>query len=135
MPDGFAGSQAADRFAVHHHIGHDIDLGQAFDEPAARFLHRRPVEIAEAAAEADQVLVAQRLAAHQDHLMLVPGALERGKLRLVERFQVDAPQLGAKRGAGRNDVDRIAAGVACNFAFNTHSLRLPASSVISNDLA
>ncbi len=59
MPDRLAGAEAADRLAVHHHVGDDVDFRQAFDEAPAGFLDRRPVEVAEAAAERDQVLVAR----------------------------------------------------------------------------
>ncbi len=59
VPHRFAVAQAADRLAVHLDVGDDVDLRQAFDETAAVLLDRRPVEIAEAAAERDQILVAR----------------------------------------------------------------------------
>ena len=40
--------------AVHLDVGDDVDFRQAFDEAATVLLDRRPVEIAEAAAERDQ---------------------------------------------------------------------------------
>ena len=44
MPDGFAGAEAADRLAVHGHVGNDVDFRQPFDEAPAGLLYRRPVE-------------------------------------------------------------------------------------------
>ena len=60
VPHRFAVAEAADRLAVHLDVGDDVDLRQPLDEAAAGLLDRRPVEIAEAAAERDQVLVAER---------------------------------------------------------------------------
>ena len=125
MPHRFAGAEAADRLAILLHIGHDIDLGQAFDKAAAGFLHRSPIEIAESAAEGDEILVVEGLAAEQDHLMLVPGAPQRRKLPVVERCEVDAPHLGAKRRAGWNNIKRTDGRVARNLAFDIHFNRPP----------
>jgi hypothetical protein len=117
MPHGLTGAEAADRLAVHGDVGHDVDLGQPVDEAPARLLNRRPVEVAEAAAECDEILIAERLAADQKDLMVVPGSLERREPRRVEIFQVDVPYLGAERGSGRNHVDRLV-GDAGDFALN-----------------
>jgi hypothetical protein len=57
--------------------------------------------------------------------MLVPGAFDRREFPLVDRFEIDASHLGAKRGAGRNDVNRTGYGLARNFAFDIHVVRPP----------
>src|SRR5262249_61805457 len=106
-------AQAPDRLPVHLDVGDDIDLRQAFDEAPAVLLDRGPVEVPEAAAEGDQLLIAERLAAEQQHRMIVPGlddALERGR---VELAQIDAGHFGAERPAGRDHLNRPGAVSAC----------------------
>ena len=61
VPHRFAVAEATDRFAVHFDVGYDVNLRQALDEPAACFLNGRPVEIPQAAAEGDQLLVTEAL--------------------------------------------------------------------------
>ena len=46
--------------------------------------------------------------------MVVPGALDRRELRRVEISEIDAADLGAERGAGRNHLDRFGADLARN---------------------
>src|SRR6516225_3170954 len=82
------------------------DFRQTLDEPAAIFLDRRPVKIAEAAAECDQVLIAQRLPANQQDRMLVPGVHQASEHPVVEVSQINASHLGSERRASRNHVER-----------------------------
>jgi hypothetical protein len=63
--------------------------------------------------------------------MLVPGVSQRRKLPVVERCEVDASHLGAKRRAGWNNFKRTDGRVARNLAFDIHFNRPPASSMSS----
>ena len=74
-------------YAVLDHVRDDVDLRMPLDEAPAGLLDRRPVEIAEAAAERDQVVVAERLAAEQQDLMIEPGAMDRRELCRVAAGQ------------------------------------------------
>src|SRR5262245_11480284 len=128
MLDGFAIAETADRLAVHLDVGDDVDLGQAFDEAAAILLNRRPVKFAEAAAERDQLLVAERLPTNEQHRMLVPSVYQPPEHSVVEISQIDAPYLGRQRCASRDYVECVRAGAACPAPLRAHS---HASSVIS----
>src|SRR5712691_4695295 len=109
MPGGLAGAKTPDGHAVLDHVRDDIDLGMAFDETAPGLLDRRHVEIAEAAAEGDEILVAQMLATEQHNLVVEPGLVDRGEGPLVDGAQIDAADFGAERAAGRDDSDAIQA--------------------------
>ena len=106
MPYCFAVAEAPNRFAVHLDVGDNVDFRQTLDEPAAIFLDRRPVKIAEAAAECDQVLIAQRLPANQQYRMLVLGVHQLSERPVVEVSQINASHLGSERRAGRNHFER-----------------------------
>ncbi len=67
VPYRFAVAQAANRLAVHLDIRNNVNLRQALDETAPRFLNRRPVEIPQAAAEGDQPPITDPLIADQHH--------------------------------------------------------------------
>src|SRR5262249_40517899 len=98
------------------------------DEAAAGLLDRGPVEIPQAAAEGDQLLVAERLLADQHDRMLVPGLYQARERRLVEVPETDTPHLRAERSAGRDHFDRPGGGVALRFHCNGQRHRcLPAS--------
>src|SRR5262249_52099095 len=77
----------------------------AFDEAAAILLDRGPVEIAEPTAERDQVLVPQRLAAHQHHGVLVPSLHQTSERCIIERSKIEAGDLGPERATGRDHLD------------------------------
>ena len=60
VPDRLAGAERADRIAfLVEHVGHDIDVGIARRADAAALLVGRRIELAEAAAEGQQVVVAR----------------------------------------------------------------------------
>src|SRR5947207_13468125 len=73
------------------------------DEAASGFLHRRPVEIAEAPAECDQVLIGELLPAKQDHQMVEPGAVDGGKVPVVDAFEIDILYFSSEGLAARNN--------------------------------
>ena len=132
VPDRFAVAEAADRLAVHLDVGDDVDLRQALDEAAAGLLDRRPVEIAEAAAEGDQLLVAQRLAADQHHRMLVPGVHQASERRVVEVPEIDAPHLRAERCTRRDHVERARGATACGSRLCAQSHRFLLRSALAS---
>jgi hypothetical protein len=111
-------TQAADRLAVHLDVGHDVDFGHALDEAAAVLLDRRPVEVAEPAAECDQLVIVQRLAAHQKHRMRVPGTDHLRERGVVEIPEIDAPHLCAERPTSRNDLDCMGNPMSLRRGFN-----------------
>ena len=62
----------------------------------------------EAAAEGDQGIVIERVAAEKDDEVLVPGASNFGEGCAVDRAaDVDATDLGAKRAGDRRDGDAV----------------------------
>ncbi len=72
--------QHADDLGV---AGERLDIGQA-------------QQFAEAATEGEQVVERQLLRAHEDHLVIEPGAVERGEVTIVEPADVDAGDFGAE---------------------------------------
>ncbi|HEY3159130.1 MAG TPA: DASS family sodium-coupled anion symporter [Vicinamibacterales bacterium] len=105
VPHRFTRAEAADGDAVFDDVRDDVDLGIAVDEAPPVLLDGRLVERAEAAAERDQVGVAELLTAEQYDRVIEPRLVDGRERRLVYRAQIDAPHFGAERGAGRNDVD------------------------------
>ena len=71
----------------------------AVDEALAVFLHWREVEIAEAAAEGDEVGVGESLAAEEQDRVIEPGGVERGEGGIVEIAEVDPGHFGPEAGA------------------------------------
>src|SRR6185503_2042736 len=87
-----------------------VDFRMPGDEPLAALLHRRLVEVAEPAAEGDQLLVGQRLIPEEQHLIIEPGAVNRCEGTIVDRAQVDALHFRAERGVHRPDAEGAIAG-------------------------
>src|SRR5262245_41204936 len=107
VPYGFAVAEAANRLAVHLDVGNDVNFREPFDETAARFLDRRPVELPQATAEGDQLLITQPLIADQHHRILVPRLNVPHEAGLAKLAEIDAPYFGAERSTGRNDFYRL----------------------------
>jgi hypothetical protein len=95
VPRGFACAQAADGFAVFDYIRHNVNFGMPFDEAAAGFLNRSPIEISEFSAEGNEIFVVQLLAAEQENGMVEPGLMDGGKMDVVNRSQIDPLNFGA----------------------------------------
>jgi solute carrier family 13 (sodium-dependent dicarboxylate transporter), member 2/3/5 len=104
MPYGLAGTEAADGDAVFDHVRHDVNLGMAFDEPAAVFLDRRLVECAESTTEGDQIGVAELLIVEQQHRVVEPGTINLHEGRVTYRAEIDTTYFGTKRRACWNNV-------------------------------
>ena len=62
--------------AVLDHVGDDIELGMAFDEAPAGLLNRCQVELAQPAAERDELAVGELLSRKEQRLVREPGAGE-----------------------------------------------------------
>jgi len=105
VPHRLAGSEAADGHAVLDHVRDDIDLRIALDEPAPGLLDGRPVELAEAPTEGDQVVVIEVLSAEQQHEVVEPGVMDGGEIGVVDPAQVDAADLGGQGGTGWHDIE------------------------------
>ncbi len=97
MPDGFARAEASDRHSVFDDVGNDVDFGVAFDKAAAGFLDRGPIQLAEAAAERDQLLVIEVLTPEKQHLVVQPGMVNVGEILFADLRQVDPADFGAQR--------------------------------------
>src|SRR5207237_406006 len=106
VPHGFAVAEAADRLAVHLDVGNDVNLREALDETAARFLDRRPVEIPQATAEGAQLLITEPLIADQRTRLAISG---RGRAAAaVAQLEIEiAPIDGHAEGLAQ-DENRIA---------------------------
>ena len=61
----------------------------AFDKTAAGLLNGRPVKVAKALAERDEVLVGQHLPTHQNRQVVKPGTIDGGKLAVIDRPEID----------------------------------------------
>ena len=105
VPHGLTGTEAADSDALFDDVRDDVNLGMAVDEPAAVLLDRCMVERPEPAAERDQVVVRELLAAHQDNRVIEPRLIEGAERRIVNRSQIHTVNFGAERRAGGNHVD------------------------------
>src|SRR5580692_7782964 len=103
MPDRLAISETADRLAVFEDVGHDIKLWETFDEPAPRLLNRSEIELAESAAEGDQLRIRELLAAKQQHEMIQPCTVDRRECLICQPAQIHAADFGPEPTAGRED--------------------------------
>jgi sodium-dependent dicarboxylate transporter 2/3/5 len=103
VPDGFARAEAADGDAVFDDVRDDVDFRIALDETPAVLLDGRLVQRAEAAAEGNQIGVAELLIAEQDDSVIEPRLVDCREGGLVYRPQVDTADFGAKRCAGRGN--------------------------------
>jgi hypothetical protein len=90
VPHRFACPEAADCQAVLHDVRDDVDFGVSLDEPPPGLLHGRAVEVAEAAAEAREILVGQCLIAEEQHLIIEPRPMHGREGLGVERAKIDA---------------------------------------------
>ena len=106
VPHRLARAEAADRNTVLDHVRHHVDFRMPVDEASPVLLDRREIQLAEPPAERDHVIVAQCLSAEQQHQMIQPGAMNRGKFAVANATQIDPADLCAKRGAGRCHCDR-----------------------------
>ncbi len=122
MPHCFTVAEAADRLAVHLDVGDDIDFRHAFDETTTVLLDRREVEIAESAAEGDQVVVGEGLVAEQHNGIAVPGFRHAGETDVVEGSQIARLDLNAEHRAGRDRFERGGgiAGDGCGLHIQGH---------------
>jgi hypothetical protein len=98
VPHRLAGAQAADRHAILDHVGHNVDFWMTFDEAPAVLLYRRPVEFTEPAAERDHLVIAEHLAAEQQHEVIEPGAMDGGKVAVADPAQVQPVDFRAQCG-------------------------------------
>ena len=99
-----AGAADTDRPAVLGGIGHHDDLGAARHAPS--FAEDVEFDLAEATGEGDLLGRCELLVAKEDHTMLIEGPIDRGERRIIEGLgQIDAANLGAERGARRDDLD------------------------------
>ncbi len=65
---------------VFNHVGDHVDFRMPFDEAAAGLLYGRPIEFTETAAECDEIVVGELLAAKQDDQVIEPGAVDDGEV-------------------------------------------------------
>jgi hypothetical protein len=77
----------------------------ALNKSAARFLDRRPIELAKSFAEGDEVVVGEMLTAEEKDRVIEPGAIDGGEIVLVNGSQVYLLNLGSERGSRWDDSD------------------------------
>src|SRR5690348_7252884 len=75
------------------------------DEPSAGLLYRRQIQLAEAPAEGDQLIVAQILTSKQEHQVIQPSLMDRPEGVVVDIAKIDADHLGGQSAACRNGAD------------------------------
>ena len=107
VPDGFAGTEAADGHAVLDDVRDDVDLGEAVNEAAAVLLDRRLIERAEPAAERDEIRVAEMLIAEEQDRVVQPGAIDFLERPVVQGTQINAAEFRAERRSGRNHFETL----------------------------
>src|SRR5207244_2180206 len=97
VPNGFAGTEAPNRFPIFDDVRDNIDFRVAFHKAASTLLDRRFVEFTEAATESNQIVVAQLLPSKQQDLMIEPRPVNGFELIRVNSSEVYAVNLGAER--------------------------------------
>src|ERR1700691_3431711 len=85
----FTCAEAADGHPVLNHVGHDIDLRMALYKAAARFLHRRPIEFAEEAAECNKVFDGKLLVRKPNDEILEPYTMDLVEIPIAQARQLD----------------------------------------------
>src|SRR2546421_2090027 len=70
----------------------------SFDEPPPGLLHRCFVEVAEAAADGDEIVIGQLEIAEEQDLMVEPRLMDLSDRLVIERAQIDADHLCPERG-------------------------------------
>src|SRR5262249_23953299 len=90
MPDSFAGAERADRLAfVVEHVGDHVDVRISRRTLPAAFLIWWRIEIAEAPAESEQVVVAEFLPAEEHHRTAVPSRFDLCKFCCAQGREID----------------------------------------------
>jgi len=103
MPHCLARAETADGHAVFNYVGNHIDFRISIHEATAALLDRSPVEIAEAPAECDEILVGELLSAKQQDQAIEPCRVDGAKIRSVDALQVHAPDFRSQGSASRTD--------------------------------
>src|ERR1700722_3067508 len=101
MPDRSA--QASDGDAVFNHVRDHVNLRMAFHEAASGLLHGRPIEFSEAAAECDEIVQGEILAAETNNQMIQPGAVDFNKILVAQVIQRDVLNFSSESRAARDD--------------------------------
>ena len=96
VPDRLAGTERTHRLAlVVEHVGDDVDVRVAHRAQPPVLLVGRWIELPEAPAEAQQVIIRELLVAKQQGAVAVPGLLDRSEIGVAQSGQMDARDLGA----------------------------------------
>src|SRR5258705_10413860 len=99
-----AGAAHADRTALLGHVGYDDDLWAARHAPS--FAEDVELDLAKTVGEGDLLRGRDVLIAEEDHAVVIVGPLDRGERLVVDGFgQIDTADLGAERGASRDNLD------------------------------
>src|ERR1700681_3096892 len=100
-----AGAPHADRTAVLGGVGNDDDLRAARHAPS--FAEDVELDLAKTAAEGNLLWGRDVLIVEEDHAVIIVGPLDRGECLVVDGSgQIDTADLGAERGAGRDNLNR-----------------------------
>src|SRR5260370_11646073 len=100
-----AGAAHADRTAVLGGVGNDDDLRAARHAPP--FAEDVELDLAKMAGEGNLLWGRDVLIAEEDHAVIIVGPLDRGECLVVDGSgQIDTADLGAERGAGRDNLNR-----------------------------
>jgi len=75
----------------------------SFDETAASFLNRCPIQLTEQPAEADEIFIVELLAAKENNQMVEPGAVNQLEVVRTDVLQIQALNFSPKCVAGWND--------------------------------
>src|SRR4029077_11932715 len=99
-----AGAAHADRTAVRGHVRSDDDLRAARYAPS--FAEDVELDLAKTVGESNLLRGRDVLIAKEDHAVAIVGPLDRGERLVVDGFgQIDTADLGAERGASRDNLD------------------------------
>src|SRR5258707_9196395 len=100
-----AGAAHADRTAVLGGVGNDNDLRAARHAPS--FAEDVELDLAKTAGEGNLSWGRDVLIAEEDDAVIIVGPLDRSERLVVDGSgQIDTADLGAERGAGRDNLDR-----------------------------
>src|SRR5579863_4884439 len=77
-------------YVVSNVVENHIDFRITIHEAAPGLLHRRPVEMSEAPAEYDEIVVRELLPAKQENQMIEPSFVNGLEMRVADAFQIPA---------------------------------------------
>ena len=103
VPDRLARAEIPHRHTLFHDVGNHQDVGKLVDEGFADGAHARRLQLTEGFAQRNQLRIADRLTADDNHQMFADRLLQCRDGNRVQCRQVNAGDFSAAGFAGRDD--------------------------------